>query len=78
MYVPHDKNHPGSVSDETKKGIDDEVRKILEASYNRAKALLKKHKRELDQLAKALLEHETLTREEIHLVIRGKSLPKSA
>ena len=58
-----------------KKEMDAEVRKLLDASYQRAKKLLNNHRRELERLAKALLEHETLTAEEIKLVIRGKEIP---
>lgn len=77
LYVPRGEGQSGknNVSDETKKEIDAEVRKLLDASYLRAKKLLNKHKRELDRLAKALLEHETLTVDEIKLVIRGKEIP---
>jgi cell division protease FtsH len=50
--------------------IDVEVRRILQEHYDEAVRLLRQHRRELDALAAALLEHETLEEEEI-LVVTG-------
>ncbi len=47
-------------SEATARLIDDEVRRIIEESYAQAVELLKEHRAQLDDLAKALLEHETL------------------
>jgi cell division protease FtsH len=44
--------------------IDREVRKIVEDAYKVAKALVKKHRKHLDIVAKKLLEVESITREE--------------
>jgi len=64
-----------TISNETKQKVDEEVKLLLHDSYERAKALLKGRKRELDRLASALLENESLTAEHIQLVINGKPLP---
>jgi len=77
MVVGNGRNDP-PVSNETMQAIDDEVKQILNASYERAKKLLCSKRRELDRLAAALLEHETLTTEEIKLVINGKALPSKS
>ncbi|KAG5558776.1 hypothetical protein RHGRI_008659 [Rhododendron griersonianum] len=58
----HIKEHSGS---EMQSRIDAEVVKLLREAYDRVKALLKKHEKELHALANALLEYETLTSEEI-------------
>ncbi len=44
--------------------IDREVRKIVEEAYKVAKNLVKKHRKQLDLVAKKLLEVESITREE--------------
>ncbi len=44
--------------------IDIEVRKLVEDSYKQAKSLVKKHRKQLDLVAKKLLEVESITREE--------------
>jgi ATP-dependent Zn protease len=64
------------LSEDEKQLIDRTVKKILQNSYETAKSILLKHKDELHLLAKALLEYETLTGEEIKLVIQGEKLSK--
>lgn len=63
------------LSSETKKRIEQEVRRIVDDCYNRARDLLKEKRKELDLLAKALCEYETLDRNEVEKVIRGEKLP---
>jgi cell division protease FtsH len=57
-------------SEETAREIDAEVRQIIRKSHEEAKRLLAEHRRKLDALAQALLEHETLDEQEI-LAITG-------
>ena len=52
-------------SDDTARLIDAEVRRILDESYAEAARLLRQQRQELDALARALLEHETLDEQEI-------------
>ncbi len=54
-----------AMSDETAKKIDAEIRSLVEGGYKKAQTLLKKHRKQLDLLANALLEFETLSGEEI-------------
>jgi ATP-dependent metalloprotease len=55
--------------------IDAEVEKILQTSYKRVVSLLRERRSDLDSLAKALLEYETLSAEECKEVIAGRPLP---
>ncbi|CAK9099378.1 ATP-dependent zinc metalloprotease FTSH 5, partial [Durusdinium trenchii] len=75
MYMPTGGRDKQPVSNETKQAVDDEVRRILGDSYARAKSLLSKHQKQLHRLAKALLENESLTSDQIRLVIQGKPIP---
>jgi len=52
-------------SEATAQLIDDEIRRIIEEMEEKAHELLSGHEKQLKQLAEELLEHETLTREEI-------------
>ena len=63
-------------SDQTAKLIDDEVRAVIDRTYQEARQLLESHREELERLAEALLRHETLTREEVDRVIKGEPLAK--
>ena len=52
-------------SDETAKLIDEEVMRIMKESHEKALNLLRKYRKELDALAQALIERETLDEQEI-------------
>ncbi len=55
--------------------IDAEVARIVNEQYTRGKSMLEEHRATLDALAEALLDRETLDREEIDAVMEGKELP---
>ena len=57
------------MSDETAKAIDQEIRRIVETGYDRAKEVLSKFEEQLHLLANALLEYETLSGEEIKTLL---------
>lgn len=65
-----------ALSSETKQEIEAEVRRIVDESSSRAKVILKERRKELELVTKALLEYETLTKEEMEKVIRGEKLDK--
>ncbi|MBA3326976.1 MAG: ATP-dependent zinc metalloprotease FtsH [Solirubrobacterales bacterium] len=50
----------GQISDETRELVDREVRRIIEACYEKAKRMLNDNRERLESLTQALLEHETL------------------
>lgn len=56
-------------SEQTAFAIDQEVRNIIEAQYERSKSLLREKRRELDALAQALLEKEVLHRADLEQII---------
>ncbi|KAI9821465.1 MAG: ATP-dependent zinc metalloprotease FTSH 4, mitochondrial [Thelocarpon impressellum] len=64
------------LSSETKLRIEQEVRRLVEEGRERAKRLLTSKRKELDAIAKALVDYETLTREEMEKVVRGEKLPE--
>ena len=63
------------LSSETKMKIEVEVRRLVEEGRERAMNLLVKNREGLDRLAKALVEYETLGKEEMEKVVRGEKLP---
>ena len=56
-------------SEDTARLIDDEVRKLIDIQYQRAKQLLTEHRAELELLAHTLLEKEVLTRKDLEKLI---------
>lgn len=63
-----------TLSSETRAIIESEVQRTVDEAYERARKLLSAHRKELDLLAQALVEYETLSREEVEKVIRGEKL----
>ena len=58
-------------SEKTAEKIDQEVTKILKDAYRRTKKLLQENKDKLDRIAKALIEKETLEKEEFEKLVKG-------
>ena len=64
-----------SLSEETAKLIDEEIRRLVEEAETRARTILSNHAGDLHTLADTLLERETLSGEEVDAVLRGERLP---
>ena len=65
------------MSEETARLVDAEIKRLVTDGYNEAKQILQKHKKDWETLAKALIEYETLTGDEIKDVLAGKMVDKS-
>lgn len=61
----------------TRSMIDNEVRRMLEEAKARAVNVLTEKRAELERLAQALIEYETLSRAEVDKVIKGEKIEKS-
>ena len=62
------------VSPGTTELIDNEVKSLLQESYERAKKILQEHPKELHALAEALMKHETLDADACKAIIRKARL----
>ncbi len=60
-----------SVSPEMQGAIDREVKKLIDTAYQKALALLKKHRKKLDEVAAELVKKETLESEEFEKLMGG-------
>ena len=63
-------------SDAIAEKIDQQVREIIDESYERAEQIITEHRDKLELVAKTLLEIETLEADEFVALIEGKELPK--
>ncbi len=64
------------ISEHTAQLVDQEVKRILDEAHQRARTVLEAEEELLEAIAEALLERETLNREEVELLADGKPLPE--
>jgi cell division protease FtsH len=74
VFLGHSVARQQNVSEETSKRIDDEVRKLIDWAENKAREILSTHMEDLHKVAKALLEYETLSGDEVRAVLRGEPI----
>jgi len=60
-----------SMSEETQKQVDSEVKVIVDMSYKNAEKIIKDKRKDLDIIARGLLDFETLTGDEIINLLKG-------
>jgi cell division protease FtsH len=60
VFLARDMGSKRNYSEDTAQKIDSEIKKLIDDAYQRAKTMLQKHRAEMETLAKALLEYETL------------------
>jgi cell division protease FtsH len=64
-FLGREMAEPKDFSEETARLIDDEIRRITKEMEEKAEETLKSNREQLDALARALLEHETVSREDV-------------
>ena len=74
VFLGHSVTQSKNLSEETASLIDLETRSLIHAGEAKAKKILAKQRAGLHAVAKALLEYETLSGEEVKLVLAGKPL----
>lgn len=74
VFLGRDFGHVKNYSEEISSKIDSEIRKIIVQSYDSAKEILTKSKAKLEEIARVLLEKETITREEFLEFFEGKKI----
>ena len=72
VFVGRDYQVKSNISEKTAAEIDDEIRALLESNYKRAKEILSKNVKLMDEMVKLLLEKETIYKEEVDMLLDGK------
>lgn len=65
---------PKQISTETSARIENEIRRIVDEAYNRAKMILTENMDDLHKIAQALLEYELLSGDEIKGLLKGEPI----
>jgi len=76
VFLGHSVTKSKNMSDHTAQIVDEEVRRIVDEAYDRARHVLTEFRTELDGLAKALLEYETLSGDEIKTLLSGGTIDR--
>jgi cell division protease FtsH len=74
VFLGHSVTQRKNISDATAHLIDEESRGLVEGGEKRAREILTEHIDDLHTLAKALLEHETLSADEIARLLKGEKI----
>ena len=72
VFIGRDFEERKSYSEEVAGIIDEEVKSIITKQYERAKELLSQHREILDNMARVLVERETIYTEEVDMLMAGK------
>jgi cell division protease FtsH len=76
VFLGHSITQQKNMSEETAKLIDEETRRIVTTGQNTAWEVLTKHKAELEAMAQALMEYETISGEECQAIMRGEKIAR--
>ena len=74
VFLGHSVAKQQNISGETAKLIDEEIKNFVDAANDRAKQILTDHGDDLEKIAQALLEYETLTGDEINALLKGEPI----
>ncbi|MCA8912325.1 MAG: AAA family ATPase, partial [Planctomycetes bacterium] len=73
-YMGQSIKQPGDFSDETKKAIDEEMRRLIDEAWDKTVKLIEENRDKLESIGEALLKYETLDHEDIVTVLQGGDL----
>ena len=74
VFLGHSVTQRKNMSDATAKLIDDEIRRVVDDAEAFARSVIVEHRADLDTVATALLEYETLSADEIRGLLRGETI----
>ena len=74
IFIGRDMASHVTYSEETASIIDEEIQKIIKDALEKARELLAKNKKLLDNMARLLVERETIFQEEVDMLMEGKSV----
>jgi cell division protease FtsH len=78
MFLGRDIMSERDFSEETAAAIDEEVRKLVDVAYTRAKEVLVGNRHILDQIAQMLVEKETVDAEELQEILSNNDVTTAA
>jgi len=74
VFLGYSMGKQQTISEETARKIDAEVKRLVEQGYATARKILTEKRDQLEILAKGLLEYETLSGDEVRALLRGEPI----
>jgi cell division protease FtsH len=75
VFLGRDFAQRREISEHTARIVDEEVKALLDAAYQRAHSILTEQRELLDRVAQSLLERETIDHDDVMTLFRGGTLP---
>jgi cell division protease FtsH len=76
VFLGHSVSRSQTISPETARLIDEEIRNLIEEAEARARKVLTEHMEDLHKVTKALLEYETLSGSEVRTILDGGDIDR--
>ncbi len=76
IFLGRDLARDRNYSEQVAAAIDEEVRRLIEEAYEKARTILQERRDALERVVSALMERETLNREAFVAVVEGRTLPE--
>jgi cell division protease FtsH len=78
VFLGHAITQRQNMSEETARLIDEEIRRIITAAEEKAREVLLANRDKLEAITQALMEYETITGEEVQMIMRGEKIVRAA
>ncbi len=75
VFLGRDYAKSRNTSDQVALEIDQEIRRIIEECYEKAKKIIKENEKLINLLSEALIKYETLTKEQIEEIVKTMKIP---
>lgn len=76
VFLGRDYNKSRNFSSQVAYEIDEEMRKIIDECYQKATSVIKENRKLLNLIAESLIEHETITKEQIDYLVEHGCMPQ--
>jgi cell division protease FtsH len=77
VFLGHAITQRQNMSEDTAKLIDEEIRRIVTAGEKKAREVLAANRDKLELITQALMEYETISGEEVHVLMRGEKIVRT-
>jgi cell division protease FtsH len=78
IFLGREMSQARDISEKTAELIDDEITRLVQDAYKRARTIIRENKKDCELIAETLLDREVLDGKEIDLLLSGEQLPNKS